>query len=351
MSSVAPQFVLAAQHHVSAPQLALVTGGTSDVWSSDFGRVQLALLKQYAQRHKYMLFVERNLTRFSPTHHPAWNKILLLRDLLRAYAPSALPILLWIDVDVIISDMRVGVLDLLLGLRHCDVGLGQKRWAPYLARSDGGARQEGAVRSSSTSLWFGRDSNEYFLINVNTGLMGLRNDAVAREFLEAVWATHRIDPEGFKRHDPFWARKRPTSPYYGWPWEQGGVWDVLAAEPHRFLAASCVAHPSVLQYLVSNGMPSKRTHAWVGGQPWGFRGHLKRGTTPADWNGTLCRAKPHCEVRPRAWGWHFPGTPEDVRTHAGCVAAEHNGLAEECNCTERLARRARAVEECSRSWC
>jgi hypothetical protein len=49
----------------------------------------------------------------------------------------------------------------------------------------------------------------------------------AFDFLQRVWEVGN-DVNTFKKHDPWWRLKTPCTDYWGWPWEQGGIWDVLA---------------------------------------------------------------------------------------------------------------------------
>lgn len=47
------------------------------------------------------------------------------------------------------------------------------------------------------------------------------------------------------RHDANWAKKQECVGYWGWPWEQGAIWDVLTDPAHvDLLRATCVRQPT-----------------------------------------------------------------------------------------------------------
>mmetsp|Transcript_103963 Transcript_103963/g.324086 ORF Transcript_103963/g.324086 Transcript_103963/m.324086 type:complete len:331 (+) Transcript_103963:54-1046(+) len=232
------------EHLPPSPRLAIVTGGTPDVFGKDnFGAKTLAIMLEYAQRHGYALYVDRNLRHFSG-RGKGWNKIRLMQQLL-----SEAPVLAWMDADIVLRNLSIP-LDRLLSTSRCDAAE-QSKWERYLS----------PAATPDTFLWLSADMTpNRYLVNVNTGVMILRRTDAARQFLEAVWGIGD-DPRHFEHHSDPWAQTSAGGlgrPERGWPWEQGAVWDVLAAEPAKYLRAACVVPMGVLQ--------SVRAYQWSEGQ-------------------------------------------------------------------------------------
>ena len=241
-----------AHRPVSTTLLGLVTGGTHNLFGlGTLGEASSCLLQAYAEQHLYALYVERNMTHWALDRTAAWGKLRLLQYLL--YSHPKLPIVAWIDMDIVITDLSVPLLDRLLHMPNCTHGLlgdsvesslatgsafnNQTQWANRLAAT-----------GESSIFWVGRDVNERYALNVNTGMFALRNSKLALEFLNAAWS-FGDDPNHFKRHDFNWMAKSSDDPYYGWPFEQGGMWDAWTASP-RLLQQLCVAEPGHLQLLL-----------------------------------------------------------------------------------------------------
>ena len=99
--------------------LGIVSGGTSDLFSDalSFGNSAACFLEAYAARHVYALYIERQLERFNMTRHAAWAKLPLIVALLQSQ--QSLPILVWIDLDIVILNDSVPILPLLLHMPNC----------------------------------------------------------------------------------------------------------------------------------------------------------------------------------------------------------------------------------------
>jgi len=260
------------------PGLGIVTGGTLDVFrdgadgpslSPAAGPVAACLLEAYATQHGYALYVEQDLQRWgldrpwvaAGTNLLSWAKFPLMGALLRSQ--PTLPILVWVDMDVLLLNASVSLLMRLTTMPDCSAGLlgawdretlwylppwrkndfnstrwRQQRWASQLAST-----------GESSYFWFGRDVNANYKLNVNSGFFALRNVPLAHDLLELAWAAGN-DPEHYKQHDPGWRGKAPGSAYFGWPGEQGGLWDALT-NSSRYLRRLCVATPGWLQLLVT----------------------------------------------------------------------------------------------------
>ncbi|MDQ4041721.1 MAG: hypothetical protein M3141_08220 [Actinomycetota bacterium] len=101
---------------------------------------------RYADRHGYDLDVRNRL--LTDERPPPWSKILLVRELLETY-----DIVFWIDADAVIVDPRLDI----------------------------------ATELGSRSF-MGLVEHRYDDVAVpNTGVLVLRRDALAQEFLQAVW--------------------------------------------------------------------------------------------------------------------------------------------------------------------
>ena len=169
------------EYSVDTPPLAMVTGGTTDLFAGEppFGEPSACLMTTYARCHGYSMMVERDLGRWSAGRVPAWGKIILLEVLLRSHA--TLPILVWVDLDIVLVDVMLPLLQQLLQVPNCTAGLvgdakaGSKQyaWAPFLKHS----------KAANSSFWLGRDLNDEYTLNVNSGLFAIRNTQLAKRFL------------------------------------------------------------------------------------------------------------------------------------------------------------------------
>ena len=266
----------------SRAELALVSGGTSDLFISEsaHGEKAACVLRLYAARHRYALYVERNLSRWADRRVASWGKIRLMRQLLLLEPRAVLPRLLaWIDLDVVLLMPHAPLLERLLLLPNCSRGLvgpgpaasTTQLWAQHLPSSG---------NSSAVTFWASRDIDDRFALNVNSGVVAFRSGALALRFLEDTWAIGQ-DPDHFRRHDRHWGPKQPSDPrqwrpsgFFGWPFEQGAMWDAwtssrssnpIASDPlratrepsnressaieRRAVESLCVAEPGWLQRM------------------------------------------------------------------------------------------------------
>mmetsp|Transcript_36530 Transcript_36530/g.110172 ORF Transcript_36530/g.110172 Transcript_36530/m.110172 type:complete len:300 (-) Transcript_36530:85-984(-) len=223
--------------------IGIVTGGTPDLYArANYGSKAASIMLKYAKKHGYAFYVDKNLGRLS-TRAKGWNKVMLMMKLLREVET-----LVWMDADMVIMDVA-RPFDQLLGELTCD-GAEQGRWAGFLPHS----------AESSTFLWMSADTDPaHYLVNANTAMVALRRSPEAFDFLTKVWRAG-YDPNHFKHHDdPLLALHRdPASPDYGWPFEQGAFWDVLASQPNRYMRKACIAPASQLH--------SVKGSSWTPGQ-------------------------------------------------------------------------------------
>mmetsp|Transcript_65771 Transcript_65771/g.203894 ORF Transcript_65771/g.203894 Transcript_65771/m.203894 type:complete len:300 (-) Transcript_65771:78-977(-) len=223
--------------------IGIVTGGTPDLYArANYGSKAASIMLKYAKKHGYAFYVDKNLGRLS-TRAKGWNKVMLMTKLLREVQT-----LVWMDADMVITDDSKS-LEALLEKLKCD-GAQQHRWANYLP----------VKADNNTFMWLSADvSPGRYLVNANTAMVVLRRSHEAFDFLTKVWRAGD-DPNHFQHHDdPMrFMHKDPKSPDYGWPWEQGAVWDVLAKEPSRYLRKTCIAPETQ--------MHSVRPYKWSPGQ-------------------------------------------------------------------------------------
>mmetsp|Transcript_52787 Transcript_52787/g.150461 ORF Transcript_52787/g.150461 Transcript_52787/m.150461 type:complete len:322 (+) Transcript_52787:102-1067(+) len=236
-------------HFPSNPTFGIVTGGTPDLYfaKDNFASKTEAIMLEYARKHGYALFVDRDMGRWS-ARRKGWNKIKLLQDLLKDVS-----FLTWMDADIVLLNLSIPLHDLIWN-STCDA-VEQSRWQPFLPNA----------ANESTFLWMSEDvTPSRYLVNVNTGVMVVRNNDLGRDFLDRVWKIGD-NPLHFEHHeDPWaWTAAGQTNPNYGSPWEQGAVWDVLAEDPERFMRGTCVTPIGTLQ--------SVRSFMWEEGQ---FSRHL-----------------------------------------------------------------------------
>lgn len=215
-----------------APVLGIVMGGSPDIFES-FANITASIMLKYARYHGYAAYVDRDLGRYS-SRHSAWNKILLIKQLL-----PRVPTLVWMDADIIIQDFALPLHERLASIDDCKATQ-QQKWRKYLPKRP----------TPNTFLIANADVNKNeYLINMNTGVFAVTNASITIDFLDRAWKVGN-NPEYFKKHDKWWnidPRKKPSGAYYGWPWEQGAFWEVLAWDPGRFLHGTCIAALGTLQ--------------------------------------------------------------------------------------------------------
>jgi len=231
------------KYYPPGAKVGIVTGGTPNLYEHfNYGSKDASIMLKYAKRHGYAFYVDKNMGRLSP-RLKGWNKIALMHKLLREVET-----LVWMDADMVITDDSKS-LEALLEKLKCD-GAQQHRWANYLP----------VKADNNTFMWLSADvSPGRYLVNANTAMVVLRRSHEAFDFLTKVWRAGD-DPNHFQHHDdPMrFLHKDPKSPDYGWPWEQGAVWDVLAKEPMRYLRKTCIAPETQ--------MHSVRPYKWSPGQ-------------------------------------------------------------------------------------
>jgi len=230
-------------YYPNGTSIGIVTGGTPDLYARfNYGSKAASIMLKYAKKHGYAFYVDKNLGRLS-TRAKGWNKVMLMTKLLREVQT-----LVWMDADMVIMDVAKPF-DKLLETLTCD-GAEQGRWARFLPRA----------ADQRTFLWLSADMEpSRYLVNANTAMVALRRSPEAFDFLTKVWRAG-YDPNHFKHHDdPLLSMHRdPASPDYGWPFEQGAFWDVLAKEPSRYLSKTCIAP--------SSQMHSVKGSNWAPGQ-------------------------------------------------------------------------------------
>ena len=229
---------------ISRATYGIIMAGTSDKFSGYNcieNLVSPCIAKIYAERHKYAFKLVRNLEHIDSRKYgpckpfPQWNKIKLLTKYI-----DDVDILLWIDLDAVITRLDTP-LDAIIPdsfahsacLTHANATI-----LGSTVASNSKADSPGAV--PAPFFWTTIDVNPLYSVNINTGVMALRSGDLAHVFLERVWSVGD-NPYSFEKHDVEYLSKAPCSAYYGWPWEQGGVWDVLGnRSDRRFLRGTCV---------------------------------------------------------------------------------------------------------------
>jgi hypothetical protein len=195
----------------------------------------------YARRHGYAFVVNKDLGAVhnrtygncSSAEMSPWNKIHLMRSYL-----SDVDVLVWIDLDGIIQNFnrslqQVLPLDLKNNPTRCrpthQLGVDVAHYPVF--------DQAGA--DNRPFLWLSSDNSHRYSVNVNSAVFAVRRTAAAFAFLDDVWEVGgRWD--AFVRHDPFWKTKDQCRGYWGWPWEQGGIWDVLSGKNRTYMRGTCI---------------------------------------------------------------------------------------------------------------
>jgi len=221
----------------SEPRVGIVTGGTPFLYEdANFASKTAALMLKYAKRKGYALYVDKNMGRLSE-RQDTWNKVILMHKLLKE-----VPILVWMDPDMVLTSFEKSI-EVLLSESSCD-GAHQTRWEKYLPKESG----------ESTFLWLSGDMKpggwDQYLVNANTGIVVLRRTPRAFEFLEKVW--HVGDAPEYDLRHGYMGKKGKMHRTDEWPWEQGAFWEVLAAEPAKFMTGSCFAPVGTLQSVFGN---------------------------------------------------------------------------------------------------
>lgn len=237
---------------ISRPKYGIVMGGSRDMFQRSGRKLPswyytTCIARIYAEKHNYAFYVDKNLDKWANLTSDicpqgtgtAWNKIKLIQQYV-----LHVDILMWIDLDGLIMFPNSNLDKILLNHTREYYKL-----APYVG--DGKTELGVNIKDFDVSdlpgnglrpiLWFAKDVNPNYAVNVNSAVFAVRNSPLGIEFLEKVWEVSK-DSHAFEKHDPYWKDKVPCHGYYGWPWEQGGIWDVLSdTKDTRFLQ-----HTSIL---------------------------------------------------------------------------------------------------------
>jgi hypothetical protein len=235
----------------SRPKYGIMMGGTSDYFrSTTQGKGELSpvivstcIAKLYAIKQGYAFKLVTDLEKVSNRKYgacsadrmSAWHKIKLVRE----YLPDV-DYVLWLDLDALIVRPYVP-LDAILKAEHrVSSNLGT-----WMCAHTGLDMYHRNITGSAAApfLYASQDINPRYKINLNTGVFAIKNAPISFNFLRRVWDVGN-DENYFKKHDPWWRFKTPCTDYWGWPWEQGGVWDVLADDDQLQFLKGTVFLPS-----------------------------------------------------------------------------------------------------------
>ena len=213
------------------PHYGIVIGTTSDKISgrqAAQNSIYPCIAELYARRHKYAFTLVTDLEHVSNRSYgdchsfPQWNKIKVLQRYL-----DDVQVLLWVDLDAVITQYNTPLHLILPDQRQqsaCNtyrdlsiLGIGLSHNISHIVTTN---------VTTQPFLWMSMDLFPAYTLNANTAVIALRNSPAAKSFLQLVWEDGD-DVDGFKRHDDRWSSKPLCKGYYGWPWEQGGVWNVL----------------------------------------------------------------------------------------------------------------------------
>jgi hypothetical protein len=228
------------------PRYGIVMAATSDKFigrTSVENLVSPCIAELYARKFQYAFVSVKYLERVSNRSYgpcngfSQWNKILLLKRYI-----EDVDVILWIDMDAVITQFNTPLHRMLpdtMPQSPCntysdltELGSGLP---PNLSVHD----LPGAT--AEPFLWASRDMFPSYALNLNTAVLAVRRGQLGRAFLDEVWRIGQDSPEGFKRHDSQWNRKPLCRGYYGWPWEQGAIWDVLTNSTHAVMRrATCM---------------------------------------------------------------------------------------------------------------
>jgi len=228
-------------------RLGIVTGGSSDLFGGGagaYGDATSCLLLLLARRRRYAFYAERAMQRYGSDRPVAWQKVRLLLERL-----DDVDLIVWADADIAWTAGEVDLAALFtrqLSTRAaCTRNLGQERW-DAVAGSMAVASVWEANSASGIILWASADvrPRQRRNMNLNSAVLALRTGTDAKRFLEAVWAEGN-EPLSFQRHNPGWRKQPPGHHYWGWPFEQGGVWAVLDRE-RDLLQRTCIVAAGTL---------------------------------------------------------------------------------------------------------
>lgn len=230
------------QYFPPGAKIGIVTAGTPDVYKNfNYGSKDATLMLKYAQRHGYAFIVDKNWGRLS-SRRKGWNKVVLLHKLL-----PEVETLVWMDADMIIKDLDKPM-EQLMTESKCDGS--KQQWNLYLPKR----------ANNQTFIWMNADVSPHrHLVNANSAMIILKRTPEAFKLLEDVWDVGRNDT-AFLRHSDAtrFFHKEPTSTEYGWPFEQGAFWDVMAHNPDVNMKGACITPDTTLHsvrpYMYQDGI-------------------------------------------------------------------------------------------------
>lgn len=215
----------------------------------------------YARKHGYAFYLNRDLGSINTRKYgecssesmSPWNKIILARQLL-----PDVQYLVWIDIDAILDETSFSK-PLTLFLPSLPLK-SQYECLPRYQNFKSIAQYGELLKRFSLHELPGSDKYPFFFavedistsyaVNINTAIFAIRNVPLAFEFLDDVWKVGD-NHEYFKSIDTGWNKKFPCLGYWGWPWEQGGVWLTLAKHASKYLGGSCILSRSN-KYVLNN---------------------------------------------------------------------------------------------------
>ena len=185
------------------------------------------LIRQYCSRHNYA-FLEHTARLTDDTARSApWDKLLAVAKYL-----DALDVVVWMDADVFITNPAVR-LDAVLFDSHPSSSF----WFSYDAGPWDFDYYTNTWLHQFGGVYRGWDAG----LLPNTGVMAFRGEksnrtaTASRRLLSDAWD---VPSNLYEKLDPQAKIKDKSDPYFGWPWEQGGIWYALNTNPeHRERAA------------------------------------------------------------------------------------------------------------------
>ena len=245
----------------------IITGATSnyftinhkDLHSDSIYTSCLFLL--YAKKHNYAYYINQNLGQVnnrsygdcSSERMSPWNKIILIKQLL-----DDVNYLVWIDIDTVLDEISfrlpitsfLPTIPLKSQLDCLPRYTNQSSTRQYGEFLQSFSLSELPGRNKEPFLFASEDLSSFYPININTAIFIIKNNQLAFEFLDDVWKVGD-NPNYFKSLDNGWKKKFPCQGYWGWPWEQGGIWQTLMDYPKKYLNSICILSRSN-QYVLNN---------------------------------------------------------------------------------------------------
>jgi hypothetical protein len=226
------------------PRYGILMAGTRNQFHNESSaHITICIAKLYAIKHQYAFAVHQNLGvihhrsygRCSAHHMSPWNKIPLIQRYL-----TEVEVLIWIDLDGIIQRMETpleSMIPLVWNQSGCNSFRDIREYGKDIPKID---PQHLPGSAPEPFLWVTLDMNVKYSVNVNTAVIALRRTPISFQFLQRVWDAGS-DPKLFHQFDPYWDQKTLCTGYWGWPWEQGGIWSVLR-DPNvtEYLQGSCI---------------------------------------------------------------------------------------------------------------